>query len=341
MQPSIPDDLYHYYLPIATLGLSNQIANAYVYIVLVTGRRPLMPSRSIQHTNYSITLCCGVIIFTLCVDSARISRLDRWELMISVVGNLVLFLSYLVIARSSSDDKHTMQVKADPGPQANADGTSRTALVHENPDRGEMVIDDKTQASTLGVPCILDHKVVGAPESPVTQIQSEGAETQIHARSQTESTALVQTKKATETGATLHYFIFNMPGLIFVLTGLVSRPTHNLPEDWVHGGQIHSIIIITVSILLAATVLGTLMQLFRFMREQVPSNKEFMLKKGHNYSDCVLQCSAALAFFIVSFDKCFPAALAGDITDNTWQILGDENLPLVYMLITKLPALAL
>ncbi|KAI8948478.1 hypothetical protein F4801DRAFT_556635 [Xylaria longipes] len=371
--PSIRDDLQHYYLPIGVLGLVNQVVNLYIYLVFIAGRRPLWPCRAIQRRGYSAILCCVVMTFVLGFDSASSSRLERWELITSVVGNLVLFLSYLVIAALSVGHSQAKQAKAEPGPQADADGTSQTATAYEepppsyseDPERGEASIDDKTQASNLGLSYTPDHEFIEAPEYPVNQMPSKEnelmessstplmaqedltnpppvqtqAQTQTRSQALTKALALALAQKEPDTSATSYYLIFNIQGSILVLTGLVGQLAHNLPADWVHMGQIRSIII-AFSMLLAATAVGTLVRLHRLMRGQAWSDKGLVLLKSNNYSYCLLQGAIALSFIIVSFDKWLLAALANDIT-GTRHILSDAGLPLVYMVITKLPALAL
>ncbi|KAI0451868.1 hypothetical protein F5B21DRAFT_516404 [Xylaria acuta] len=299
----------------------------YTYLVFITGCRPLWLGRLIQHTSYSTTLCCVVMIFVLGFDSTSSSRLGRWELITSDIGNLAFFLSYLLIAALS----------ADLGPRADADGTSQTATVHEDqpppsysedPEKGEMMKIGALEYLVNQMPS-KEVEVMESFPSPMTAQEGVANLPPVRARTRTQSQA--------ETRAL--YLIFNMPGSILIFTGRVGQLAHNLPADWVHIGQIRSTII-TFSILLVVTVLDTLVRLLRLMREPAPSDKELILRKGNNYSDCVLQCGIVLSFFIVSFDKWLLAALAGDIT-GAKHILSDGGLPLVYMLITKLPALAL
>ena len=367
IQPSISDDVVNYHLPIGLLGFVNQIVNIYVYLSVTCGRRPLQPTRTIRHSRYTTRLCCIIIVFILGFDSLSMSHLDRWELTTTVAGNLVLFISFIGVALGGLWHCESKQAEAGSGPQIGADeASSTTTTMHEDLppppysedlESGHTVIDDKTQASNLVPPYVSSQEIVGATENPSNKPPSREADmtdslsisttlkedttephtTQTQAQSDIQAQAKAQ--KETDTGAALYMLISNMPGTIPLFAGLAGHLAHNLPADWADSDQIQTIVF-AHSILLGATVLGMAVWLLRLACGRPRTDEEVALQSKLGWKDCIFHCSMIFSFFIVSFNNWLLAGLVDDIT-GAKHLLSYHCLPLVYMLVTKLPALAI
>ncbi|KAI0205602.1 hypothetical protein F4808DRAFT_409661 [Astrocystis sublimbata] len=376
MQSSIQDDIKHYYLPIGVLGLINQLANAYIYIVLITRHRPLWPGRRIHHQGYSAALSFVTMVFVLGFDSTSASRLSQWELIASVVGNLILFLSFIgMTAASVSDNEaNATPVKAVPSLPSEADNTLRDVTVHEDqppppppyskddPNKVETTICDEPRASSRRIPCAPKDEASAPLDDPISTMHAKDADAlgalcghaavqddvhdpssviQAFTPNDAETLAKVRASKASDTKVILFYLIFNVPGLVLVFAGLVGQLAHNLPAGWEsHPSHIRDIVI-AFNVLLAATLLSTSVWCYRMRQDKATlNNTESKETKRFGRVDCFMFSVIALDFCIVSFDQWLLAALADDIT-GARHILSDGGMPLVYALITKLPVLAL
>lgn len=346
-----PDDLQKYHLPIGLLGFINQLANFYVLLSFTCARRPLWPWRPIQHQGYSTFICCVVMILVIGFDADSISHLDHWELITSVVGNMVLLISFIGIALGGCHSQ-TSQVAA-AGPQANAVESPQSIGLNERRETGysrdlercDIVLDDKGNTLDISKSGSSESKILGVPENPANRTSTKDVDAMGSLSTSTtireEPTELPPPRKApdTDTGAALYMLIFNMPGTILVFVGLVGHLARDLPADWRGISQLRSIVI-TFSIFLVGTVLCIIASALRAVMREEEASDELVPKKSHTWKDSVFLGSIILSFFVVSFDKWLLAALTGDI-NGTKHILSGGGLPLVYMILTKLPALAL
>jgi hypothetical protein len=255
-------------------------------------------------------------------------------------------------------------VKDGPLPRVDATGSSEKATVHDDqppppyskdPEKGETITDNQKPASNHEIEHISDQEirapVYTAYEMPLrdameiesgstlTTAQTVVTNSSIQTQTQTGTEARVQSQIDKDEGAALYYLISNFPGAVLVFTGLVGQLAHNLPAGWADKGPIPPTII-AFSLLMVATVLFTLFWLLRIRAKKLPSDTESVAKKRSKYINCLLLCAVVLSFFVVSFDQWILAALGEDGT-GTKHILSDGGLPLAYMIVTKLPALAL
>ncbi|KAI0513089.1 hypothetical protein F5B22DRAFT_271526 [Xylaria bambusicola] len=367
MQPSVRDDLQHYYLPIGVLGLVNQVVNIYIYSQFLMGNCPLWPRRELQHKSYNKLLCIGAMVFVVAYDSTSLSRLHRWELIVSVVGNLIIFLNFIIMVCFSGSSKHreAMRAKAASDPRTDAEtptpqGDEPPPPYSKDPEKGDAIVSDPAQTSELGNEHIPDQEI-GCPEYPAPE--TSGAETrpagssstpeeaekgvtsslptQIQADTKAEVSAIASLQSAgqIDLGGFIFYLVFQIPGTALLLTGLVGQLTLILPDAWASIDHIRPIIII-FGIFIATTLLVTLFYIVRLNRQPASSDEVSIAKRKGDYLDHLLKGVLFFNFFLVSFDEWLLAALGNDIT-GAKHILSDGGLPLVYLFLSKLPALAL
>lgn len=364
------DDIRKYHLPIGALGLLNQFLNLYVLLSFTCARRPLWPWHPIRHRRYSNGLCTITMILVLGFDFNSISHLHRWELTTSVVGNMILLLSYIGVALGGLNSQLDKEAAAGagagagaglgPGPQVNtvevetphivvadadADQRNPPPPYSQDPERCDAALDDaKNQAPR---PAVSESDVVGVPENPANRTATKAVDgmgslsTSTTIREEPPASRPVQkpSNADTDTGAALYMLLAVLPWTIIVFVGLVGHLCRDLPADW-HGVSHVRSIVITFSFCLIFTVLGMAASALRAIRREEEADVEVGQKKRYTWKDSVFLGSIVLSFFVVSFDKWLVAALVGDI-GGTKHILSDGALPLVYMIVTKLPALAL
>ncbi|KAI1309580.1 hypothetical protein F5Y03DRAFT_65853 [Xylaria venustula] len=369
MQPSISDNLQHYYLPIGVLGLANQFINIYIYCQCLLGNRPLLPSRKLRLKGYNTFLCCAIVVFILGFDIASLRRLHRWELIASVVANLIISLNNLAMVIAAMRLVHDELKKAEDAVSghagADADGTSsETTTLHgdeppppysKDPEIGDAVTNDQRkvpshQAPSHEINCTSD-RGVGLPEHPTsgesrtqtqaTESSSTLAEKKKEATDFPTAQSQAETKEKIElsTSGFVFFVVFQLPGAALLFASLVSQLTHHLPAGWSTIDHIRPIIIIQ-GIFVVGTALATIAGLVRVRRAPAPSCGGSTARKRSQYLGCLFMGGAGLNFCLIMFDKLVLAALAGDI-GGAKHILSDGGLPLVYMILTKLPALAL
>ncbi|KAI0968916.1 hypothetical protein F4678DRAFT_441944 [Xylaria arbuscula] len=360
MQSSTPVSLHHYYLPIGALGLANQFINIYIYTQFLLGNRPLLPSRKLRFKHYNTFLCCAVAAIVLGFDIASLHRLQRWELITSVVANLLIFMNNLAMVLGAMIVVYDELKKAEEAVSGHvdADTSSEMTTLHgdeppppysKDPEIGDMVTNDQEQASSHEINCTSD-RGVELPDYPTngessTQAQvAESSSTLVEKKKEVTSSPTAQSQAETKDKVELNisgfvvFMVFQLPGAALLFATLVGLLGQYLPVGWSTIDHIRPIIIIQ-GIFIVVTILATIVSLVNVRRLPAPSKGEQMTRKRSQYLGRLFMGGIGLNFCLVMFDKLILAALAGDI-GGAKHILSDGGLPLVYMILTKLPALA-
>ncbi|KAJ3580133.1 hypothetical protein NPX13_g439 [Xylaria arbuscula] len=359
MRPSIRDDLKHHYLPIGALGLINQLANIYVYYQILLKNRPLWPTRKLQYNSYNKLLCCAALLVVLGFDITSLSRLRRWELIVNVVGDLAIFTQAIILEAVSIDLGYKPPRKGMTVSNRQGDSTinSETSTLHgdqppppysKDPEKGDATIDYEGEVSSANKECIPDREAVeskyGTDKSSSTGLEMIGssltrAETCTETKIETTTTEKVEPDTGINVAGFVFYLVFQIPAAILVSTGIVAQLAQSLPAAWTQVDHMKPIIIVFI-LFIAVTVVTTCVCIVRLGRRPRPSDAGTIAKSKPGYMDYILMGHAVLSFFIVSFDKWILAALAEDLI-GTKHILDASHLAIPYIVLSKLPALAL
>ncbi|KAI0105051.1 hypothetical protein GGR51DRAFT_572092 [Nemania sp. FL0031] len=272
---------------------------------------------------------------------ASLSRLRRWELIVGVVGNLTILMGYILtatrLARPSIEDYDAAQANIDSRQQGDAAVDSETPTLQgdeppppysKDPEAGvtidpecpaySKVVKDKTKN------CQIYHR------AKIFGIKVFGATGQLLVVflrwllfNKNPPPRQAETETETESPIAMDIvYCFGIPGVALVLAGVVGQLKYSLLVGWSQIDGIYPIIIV-LSPFPPFIFLLTFIYTVCFPME-----------------DCFREGSIAFTFLLVLFDKFFIAALVDDMV-GTKHILDDGGLTLSYIILSKLPALAL
>ena len=337
-------DLRNYHLPIGGLGFLNQLIHFYVLILIICGQRPLSPWRPIQHPKYTTWLCCILMICIVAFDCDSLSHLHNWQHITSVVGNMILFLSFVGVTLGAL---HQPKPNGVTGPQADAVAVDERQEPHHSEDleKCATLTEEPTTSPDTPNNWPLDADVVGVPENPANRttvkqtpvVDTMSTSTTIRDDLPTPTPNPNKSESDLDNSALIFMVAFKGPPIIIIFAGIVGQLTQNLPSDWRHSHQIRSIVI-AFSVLLGGTVLITVASNLISLMSSWRKTGE---PKNRKWKDTVLLCIIFLSFFMVAFDKFLLAALAHDVS-GARHIVSHGRVPLAYMIVTNvIPALAL